>query len=117
MPFGNSEIRRVELTYNMVNNRPILNKFSFNCAERVQNSLQRGRETSEGFIYSINDGNNLKSAIVKNNKIASTDGRSYLEIDNSIGQPFKIDHKINLPTIIKSNTNEFSGNLVSKHTL
>lgn len=113
MPFGNSETRCVELTYGLTNKKPILNEFSFNCSDRVKYSLFRGRETSDGFIYSLQEGNNLKSSILKNNKIASTDGKSYLEIDSNLSLPFKIDYKINLPTAIKSNQNE---SLVSDFT-
>lgn len=113
MPFGNSETRNVNLVYNQINGDAILDRFSFNCANRVQYSVRRGRETSDGFLYSLDDSDALKIAIIKNNKITSDDGRSHIEINTNIATPFKIDAKINLPIINKSTASE---SLVSDFT-
>lgn len=102
MPFGNDDLRTASFSYkkmNKANKHANLNTFSFNCSDRVNFSVDIGRESSEGYLYSLKPEHNLKNAIIKNKKILSDDGKSYIEIDDSLSKPFKIDSKINLPKI------------------
>lgn len=99
--------------YNKANKKPILSKFGFDVKDKVSFEVIRGRETSGGYLYTLESKNTLRKTISRINQISTTDGKLYTELDESLLKPFQIDNKFNLP---KSVTDLSTSNMLSNFT-
>lgn len=115
MMFGKNENRNLQVSYNKEESseNAYLSYFHFNCNDKVNFSLKRGRLTSNGYSYSINEKNNLRNIIAKRNNITPNDGPSFNELDESLLQPFKIDSNYNIP---RSFTHKSHETMLSTYT-
>lgn len=115
MPFSNNDVRKIELSYNLLENKPTLNKYRFSCNRKIGKSvdfeLERSSRLLNGLSFKLSNSDSfesLKTAVSKNYSFKSDDKITWNRFYKDIESPFKIGFSYNLPICITDSFSELS---------
>jgi AAA15 family ATPase/GTPase len=112
MLFGNSDIRKVDLTYGSLHNRNFLEKFAFSCSdksnERVKFQFENPIESSEGITYRMPNPESLRKELSRRLKLAPSDAKGWRSLDEALANQFKMSQTLNLPAMANEPSNVLS---------